>query len=57
MIYVTIFNNGTSLPVSDSVEVETDPSAYFGEPDIEVSPDFKMWNCDNLRIVLTSVSF
>jgi len=51
--HVTIFHNGSILPVGESVECDGDPSVYFGEPDSEAG-SIKMWNCGELRVVVSS---
>lgn len=46
--YLTIFHNGATLPVGESVLCESDPSEYLGEPDSEAG-SVKMY----LRIVVS----
>jgi len=50
--HVTIFHNGAVLPVSESVECDSDPCVYLGEPDIEAG-SIKMYNCGDLRIIVS----
>ena len=49
---LTIFHNGATLPVGESVLCESDPSEYLGEPDSEAG-SVKMWNVEHLRIVVS----
>ena len=50
--HLTIFHNAAVLPVGESVECDSDPSVYFGKPD-SVAGSIKMWNCGDLRIVVS----
>jgi hypothetical protein len=50
--YLTIFHNGAILPVGESASSDTDSSDYLGEPDAEAG-SIKMWNCGDLRIVVS----
>ncbi|MGL4894252.1 MAG: hypothetical protein ACRC47_05365 [Shewanella sp.] len=50
--HLTIFHNGATLPVGESVLCDSDPSEYLGEPDSEAG-SVKMWNVEHLRIVVS----
>ncbi len=54
--YLTIYHNGSTLQVGDSIRLDIDPSLYMGEPDLTIGEHFKMYNADIYRIVLTSES-
>ena len=50
--HLTIFHSDKVLPVSESVEMDGDPSVFLGAPDIEVG-SIKMYNCGQLRIIVS----
>ena len=50
--HLTIFHNDKVLPVSESVECDSDPSVFLGSPDIEAG-SIKMYNCGDLRIIVS----
>ena len=51
--HITLFHNGATLPIGESIRCESDPSEYLGEPDIEAG-SIKIYKVDeNLRVVVS----
>ena len=51
-MYITIFDNGKTLPVGESERVECDPTPYMGEPSYRVG-SMSIWRVGDLRVILS----